>query len=315
MTAGSVEDKDLSDKMKEMEAAIMVPKAARFALKRSKSLNHAGWHGSDLDSQRDDSSQAIGASQEAYNAAMKQISALLETVDHLESENIALRQDNSVLKDREVRSPSQAATASPSSRGLAHLPDTGDSANALKASNARCQALQSKLDGLEHVRSRERESYELRIRDLEKKLGTAEQNKELLVEDNYLLTLEVEDLETQGYDPIAQGNRDNNIKAMVKDEMAQVWNRFDAQLRQAEEQLARDAPNEKPSSTWQYSSPHDKRLHRMPALKSRTESQSFDSHLSRSSHSPIRSPPPTSPTKSRLSPASRLGVLNLPSRS
>ena len=86
------------------------------------------------------------------------------------------------------------------------------------------------------------------------------------------IRLELEESTLANSDPLAEAERANEIKDMVKSEMAGVWERFDANLRQAEESLARDQPTYKPTSTWQAMPPDPPGSHLHAVYLHRAES-------------------------------------------
>lgn len=130
-----------------------------------------------------------------------------------------------------------------------------------------------------------------------------------------------------GLTPLEQDARDSFVRENVKHAIAQVWSSFDEHIQHVEETMAREEPA-RPKTTWQYSSPHQRRLVRVPskipsspslheiAVKSGKERANafFDAI------SPQKSPVASVGGPSRFadryqavgSPCSKLGCLSLP---
>jgi hypothetical protein len=249
-----------------------------------------------------------------------QIAHLKSIVAHLEQAHQCLSSENETLKkDKEQILASGGHNTlnanSVGARGIyggKNMPD-GTAAKQVKAAEARAKTLEMKMDAMEHQHAKEKDEYERRIARIEAKLLDAARTEEQLKEDTFMLSMKVEDAEMDSAE--ASSRRSTQIKAMVKDEMANVFSRFDAQLRNTEEKLAREhEPTYKPASTWQYSSPHESRLHRVSGYEAKTKPQNLSDYYV-PKHTTTRSPRQLREVPGYASPTTKLGVLHLPSRS
>jgi len=296
----------MTKKMNDMKSNLVVPKFVRNAASKWKNKTFGLEAKNALRAEVAGQAHQLETSGQEVFHLRKVVRALEDANRHLQAENEDLRAKASQVRDvKEERMTAASPRARDSMAGKEH--------RQLKAAEARAEALQAKLDALEHVRATETKEHRQRIEALEARVTEADLTNHIQAEDNLELTKELDRDLMISHDPLGQAHRDSTIRSMVKDEMAGVFSRFDQQIRNSEEHLAREHVG-KPLATWQYSSPHTKRLHRTPALEASTASQEFSSYMSprRYRH---RDPPENMEASLVLSPASKLGVFHLPSRS
>eukprot|EP00658_Telonema_sp_P-2_P043940 TRINITY_DN3180_c0_g1_i5.p1 TRINITY_DN3180_c0_g1~~TRINITY_DN3180_c0_g1_i5.p1 ORF type:complete len:670 (-),score=167.01 TRINITY_DN3180_c0_g1_i5:279-2288(-) len=123
--------------------------------------------------------------------------------------------------------------------------------------------LQDRLDKSETARKEMAEAQQKELEVMAEFLEATEEEREQATEESHNLRVAIDSF-ISGPTPLEEAERRTAVQGVVKSAFAQVWEKCDLQIQNVQENLARGEPWNKPAATWQYSSPHQKRLIRQP---------------------------------------------------